>query len=67
MKAEDLIRNEISKAIARLGGGSDLIGTINSWGKEIPDEDIYRSLQSWNLTKLKEKREELSALELFYK
>ncbi len=61
------IKNEITKAFARLGGQSDLLSTINSWGKELPDEDVLGSLKSWNKSILKEKEEKLKNLKEFYK
>ena len=53
------IIQEISKSIALLGGKSDIIGTINSWGDSISDNDTLDCIKSWNEWKLSELNERL--------
>lgn len=61
------IKSEIVKAIVRLGGKSDLIATINSWGEEMPDEDTLADLKKWNNVTLEARQKDLSNLLEFYK
>lgn len=33
--------------IAALGGQSDILGVIGSWGDSLPDEDVLLMLEDW--------------------
>lgn len=61
------IKAEIVKAIVRLGGKSDLVSTINSWGEEMPDEDTLSDLKQWNKVTLEAKQKDLSNILESYK
>lgn len=42
------IISEIVKAIKYLGGESDLLGTVLSWGSSQTDEETIHNLKLWN-------------------
>jgi hypothetical protein len=42
------IINEIAVAMHKLGGKSDLVSTVMSWGDTLPDEDVFDLLKQWN-------------------
>ena len=48
------ITNEICRALILLGAGSDLIGTVGSWGDSLPDEDVLSNLKGRNEATAKE-------------
>jgi hypothetical protein len=48
------IVGEIYCALVLLGAGSDLLGTVGSWGDCLPDEDVLDGLRCWNEATLKE-------------
>jgi len=48
------IVNELYRALVILGAGSDLLGTIGSWGDSLPDEDVLANLRAWNAAALAE-------------
>jgi len=41
------IISEIYQAVELLGGESDLLGTIGSWGDTMSDEDTLSGLRAW--------------------
>lgn len=47
-KIEYEIMREISKAIRILGGKSDILGTIGSYGDTLSDKDVLLCLKQWN-------------------
>jgi hypothetical protein len=42
------IQDELCRSLALLGAGSDLLGTVGSWGDSLPDEDVLTNLRCWN-------------------
>jgi hypothetical protein len=42
------IVSEIYRTLVLLGAGSDLLGTIGSWGDSLSDADVFSNLQAWN-------------------
>ncbi len=42
------IVSEIYRTLVLLGAGSDLLGTIGSWGDSLSDADILCNLKAWN-------------------
>jgi hypothetical protein len=45
---------ELYRALVLLGADNDLLGTVGSWGRELPDEDVLANLKGWNEVTLKE-------------
>lgn len=48
------IKAEIYRALVLLGAGSDLLGSVGSWGDSLPDEDVLAGLCAWNAATLAE-------------
>lgn len=42
------IRRELYKTIQLMGGKSDILGIVGSWGDTLPDEDILNGLRDYN-------------------
>jgi hypothetical protein len=42
------IKDEIYKALEKLGAKSDLLGIIGSWGDTYTDEEVLEKLNKWN-------------------
>jgi hypothetical protein len=42
------IVSEIYRTLVLLGAGSDLLGTIGSWGDSLSDADVLDNLKAWN-------------------
>lgn len=42
------IVSEIYKVVEKLGGGSDILAPIGSWGEELSDEQVLDSIRQWN-------------------
>jgi hypothetical protein len=42
------IVNELYRTLVLLGADHGLLGTVASWGEELPDEDVVANLQAWN-------------------
>jgi hypothetical protein len=54
------IVGELCKSISLLGGKSDLIGTISSWGDTLPESEVLALIKVWNdftVNELKERIE----------
>ena len=43
-----LIREELQKALRKLGAKSDLLSIVGSWGDTMSDEWVLGALQQWN-------------------
>jgi hypothetical protein len=48
------IVDEIYRSLVLLGAGSDLLGTVGSWGDSLPDQDVLANLKGWNSATTKE-------------
>ena len=48
MSEELEIRKEIYRAIQKLGGKSDILAIIGSWGDSLTDEELLHELKMWN-------------------
>jgi hypothetical protein len=42
------IVSELYRTLVLLGAGSDLLGTIGSWGDSLSDQDVLDNLKAWN-------------------
>jgi hypothetical protein len=42
------IVSEIYRTLVLLGAGSDLLGTVGSWGDSLSDADVLGNLKAWN-------------------
>jgi len=47
-EAQHKIVGEICKSISLLGGKSDLIGTIASWGDTLSESEVLSLIKTWN-------------------
>ena len=61
--AERRIIQELYRTVVLLGGESDLLGLIGSWGDSLPDEDVLAGLQAWNAGEVKEITERIAHYE----
>jgi hypothetical protein len=43
-----LIALELVEAIRKLGGKSDLLGIVGSYGDTLPDDSVLDALRRWN-------------------
>lgn len=59
-KEQFQIIEQINVAISLLGGKSDILGTIASWGDTIDDNEVLESLKCWNESTAKEQSERMS-------
>jgi hypothetical protein len=48
------IVSEIYRTLVLLGAGSDLLGTVGSWGDSLSDADVLSNLTAWNAATVKE-------------
>ena len=62
MTADGRIVAEVYRAIELLGGQSDLLALIGSWGDTMPDGEVLAELRAWNDDKLKELEERVAFL-----
>lgn len=42
------IVSELYRTLVLLGAGSDLLGTVGSWGDSLSDADVLSNLKAWN-------------------
>jgi hypothetical protein len=42
------IVSELYRTLVLLGAGSDLLGTVGSWGDSLSDQDVLDNLKAWN-------------------
>ena len=47
-KIQYKIVGELCKSISLLGGKSDLIGTISSWGDTLSESEVLALIKDWN-------------------
>lgn len=50
------IKAEIYRSLVLLGADNGLLGTVASWGEELPDHDVLLNLRGWNKETLKESK-----------
>jgi hypothetical protein len=48
MTMERRIKQELAKALERLGADRELLATVESWGDTIEDERVLTELERWN-------------------
>jgi len=48
------IVTELYRTLVLLGAGSDLLGTVGSWGDSLSDADVLCNLRAWNSATLQE-------------
>jgi len=48
------IIDELYRTLVLLGAGSDLLGTVGSWGDSLPDQHVLAGLRAWNAGTLTE-------------
>jgi hypothetical protein len=46
------IVDQIADAVISLGGQSDLLAIICSWGDTLPEDEILAQMQAWNAGRL---------------
>lgn len=42
------IINELYRSLVLLGASNDLLGTVASWGRDLPENDVLANLRGWN-------------------
>jgi len=58
------IVHELYRTLVLLGAGSDLLGTVGSWGDSLPEGDVLANLKGWNEATLKEVRQRIEHYEI---
>ncbi len=58
-----LIKEEIYKTFALLGGKSDLLSSIGSWKDTIDDEHVLSCLRLWNEWKINELKDRFGCID----
>lgn len=48
------IISELYRTLVLLGAGSDLLGTVGSWGDSLSDQDVLDNLKAWNAGTIRE-------------
>jgi len=48
------IISELYRTLVLLGAGSDLLGTVGSWGDSLADTDVLSNLEVWNAATTRE-------------
>jgi hypothetical protein len=58
------IVSELYRTLVLLGAGSDLLGTIGSWGDSLPEGNVLSGLKAWNDATLAEFKQRIEHYEI---
>jgi hypothetical protein len=58
------IVSELYQTLVLLGAGSDLLGTVGSWGDSLPEENVLSGLKAWNDATLAEIKQRIEHYEI---
>lgn len=63
MSIDQQFAHKIGLCLYLLGGGSDIISSVNSWRDTLSDTDVLGSIDSWLTTTLQEQKTIISHVE----